>query len=134
MAPEPVGGGEFVTGQFAGQEAVAVAGEHGEGGVQVDVQRQPGGQGVEVETGDVGVEFVLDDHPFGVAGEQVFGWRGEVVGDQQGGLVVADVADGDLAQGVVDAFEVDDLFVYLGVAVTPGAFDVVSPPRAGRSG
>jgi hypothetical protein len=42
---------------------------------------------------------------------------------------VADVADGDLAQGVVDAFEVDDLFVDLGVAEASGASDVVGPPR-----
>jgi hypothetical protein len=41
---------------------------------------------------------------------------------------VADVADRDLAQGVIDAFEVDDLFVYLGVAEAPGAFDVMGPP------
>ena len=45
---------------------------------------------------DVGVELVFDDHPFGVAGEQVCCWGGEVVGDQQGGLVMADDADRDL--------------------------------------
>ena len=33
--------------------------------------RGTGGQGVEVEAGDVGVELVLDDHPLGVASEEV---------------------------------------------------------------
>ncbi len=41
--------------------------------------------------------WVLDDHPLRVAGEQVFCRGGQIVGDEQGGLVVADVADGDLA-------------------------------------
>ena len=38
VVPFPVGGGVLVAGQFAGEEVVAVAGEHGEGGVGVDVE------------------------------------------------------------------------------------------------
>ena len=87
VAPQPVGGGQLVEGQLAGKQAVAVAGQHGEGGVEVNVEGQPRGQGVEVETRDVRVHLVLDDHPLGVAAEQVLGRSGQVVGDEQGGLV-----------------------------------------------
>src|SRR6266545_4326527 len=79
-----VGGGVLVAGQVAGEEAVEVAGDDGEGGVQVDVERHAGRPCVEAESADVGVELVFDEHPFGVAGEQVVGGGGVAVGDQQG--------------------------------------------------
>jgi hypothetical protein len=69
VAPDAVGGGVLVAGEAAGEEPVDVAGDDGQGGVEVDVERQARGQGVEVEAGDLGVEFVLDAHSFGVAGE-----------------------------------------------------------------
>src|ERR1700758_2356376 len=99
MSPRYEGkpGGGFVAGEVAGEEAVEVAGDDGEGGVEVDVERQAGGQRVEVESADVGVEFVFDEHAFCVAGEHVLGGGGEVVGDQEGGVVAADVSHGDLA-------------------------------------
>jgi hypothetical protein len=40
----------FVAGELAGKQPVEVAGDHGQGGADVDVQRQPGGQRVEVKT------------------------------------------------------------------------------------
>jgi hypothetical protein len=55
VAPELVGGGGLVAGQAAGQEPVEVAGDDGQGGVQVDVERDAAGQGVQVEPGDGGV-------------------------------------------------------------------------------
>ena len=42
---------------------------------------------------------------------------------------MSDVADGDLAQRVVDAFEVHDLLVDLGSPVASGALDGVGGPR-----
>ena len=71
--PEFVGGGVLVAGELEGEQAVEVAGDDGQGGVEVDVERDAGGEGVEVEAADVGVELVLDHHPLGVAGEQVLG-------------------------------------------------------------
>jgi hypothetical protein len=39
---------------------------------------------------DVGVELVLDDHPFGISGGQILGrGDGEVVGKKQRGFFVA---------------------------------------------
>ena len=40
VAPEFVGGGVLVAGEFAGEEAVEVAGDDGQGGVDVDVERE----------------------------------------------------------------------------------------------
>ena len=40
--------------------------------------------------GALGVQFVFRHHPLGVAGEQVLAGRGDVVADEQGGLVAAD--------------------------------------------
>ena len=76
-----------------------------------------------METLDVGVEFVLDRHPFGVAGEQLFGGEIERVGDQHRGVLAADVAHGELAYGVVDAFDLDQFVVDLGFAVAAAAVD-----------
>jgi hypothetical protein len=42
---------------------------------------------------------------------------------------VADVADGDLAQRMLDALQTDDLFVDLGAPVAPGAADGMGAPR-----
>ena len=62
---------------------------------------------------------------------KVSGRRGVAVGDQQGGLVAADVADGDLADRRADALERDGVFVQVGVAVAAGAVDGGAGPRAG---
>ena len=40
VPPEFVGGGVLVAGELAGEEAVEVPGDDGEGGVEVDVQRE----------------------------------------------------------------------------------------------
>jgi hypothetical protein len=67
----PVGGGVLVPGQLEREQPVEVPGDDGERGVQVDVERDAGGQRVEVESADVGVQLVFRHHPLGVAGEQV---------------------------------------------------------------
>lgn len=90
-------GGGVVAGQASGHEPVELAGDDSQAGVEVDVQGQAADQGVEVEPADVGVEFVLDDHSFGLAGQQVSGRCHEGVGNQKGGLVAVGVGDGYLA-------------------------------------
>ena len=62
-------------------------------------------------------EFVLDGHPFGVAGGDVSCGGVVVVGDRQGRLVTADVSDGDLAHVVRDLVELDRHIVQVVVAV-----------------
>ncbi|MEU1600934.1 hypothetical protein ABZ468_51590 [Streptomyces sp. NPDC005708] len=51
-----VGCGGLVAGQFAGEHPVEVPGDDGQCGVQVDVEWDAGGQGVQVKAADVGVE------------------------------------------------------------------------------
>src|SRR6266849_6763947 len=92
-----LGGRVLVALQAAGQQAVDAAGDHGQGGVHVHVEGQARGQGVHLEALDVGGQLVFDEHPLGVAGEEVPGLGGCVIGDKQGRLVPADVAYGDLA-------------------------------------
>ena len=57
-----------------------------------------------------------------------------VVGDEQGGLVAADVFDGDLAGRGADALERDRVFVQVGVAVAAGPVDGVVFPGGGGQG
>ena len=59
VAPDPFGGGAGVPVELAGEQPVEVPGDDGQGGVQVDVEGDAAGEGVEVESADVGVEFVL---------------------------------------------------------------------------
>src|SRR5215468_3312853 len=123
MPPDPVWGGVLVPVELAGEQPVEVAGGDGERGVQVDVERDAAGEGVEVEPGDVGVQLVFDHHPLGVAGEQVLAGGDQVVGDQQGGFVAADVLDRDLADLGADVAELDQVFVHARPAVAAGAGD-----------
>src|SRR5258706_584204 len=115
-----------------------VPGPQGGGGVGVGVGGDAGGGGVGVNPADVGIELVSRHHPLGVAGEQVPGGGGQVVGDQQGGLVPADVFHRDLADLGADVGELDHVLVQAGapVAAGPGAGDGRPLPRGagGRGG
>ena len=82
-----------------------------------------------MEPADVGVELVFDHHPFGVAGEQVAGRGGQVVGDQQGGLVTADVLHRDLADLRADLLQLDHVLMQAGPAVAAGPADGDGLPR-----
>jgi hypothetical protein len=77
-------------------------GEDGEDDVEVDVEGYGAGQGVEVERADRLGEALFDVHAAGVvlddpAGGEVRDWA-DVVGDEDGGLVVAEAGDGELAK------------------------------------
>ena len=56
----------LVPGQLEREQPVEVPGDDGERGVQVNVERDAAGEGVEVEPADVGVQFVSGHHPLGV--------------------------------------------------------------------
>jgi len=125
------GGGVLVPGQLEREQPVEVPGDDGERGVQVDVERDAGGQRVEVESADVGVQLVFRHHPLGVAGEQVPVSGGEVVGDEQGWLVAADALHRDLPDLAVDFLELEHVFVQAGPPVAAGAGDGEGLPRRG---
>src|SRR3984893_8446718 len=60
-------------------------------------------------------ERILDEHALGVASDEVFGGRALVVGEQDGGLIVAEVGDVKLAVGALKRTRL--LFVEAWVAV-----------------
>jgi hypothetical protein len=74
-------------------------GEHGEYDVEVDVERDGVGEGVDAEGADGLGEALFDVHPLGVALDERLGGSIWVVGDQDGGFVVAESGDGELADG-----------------------------------
>jgi len=82
-------GGGLVAGQAATESVVSGLGPDRQGGVEVDVERHRGAESVEVEAADALGETLLDGHPLGVAVDQPARGRSGVVGEDQGGLVVA---------------------------------------------
>ena len=83
------------------QEAVEAAGHQRQLQVAVDLHRHRRGQGVHVEEVDPVLDVVLDQHPLGVAADQVGRRAGQLVGQQQGRLLVPQVGDGQLAERAV---------------------------------
>ena len=81
----------------APQQPVQRAGHQRELQFGVDLQRHGRGQRVHEKEIDGLGDGVLDHHPAGVAVRQVGGPVLELVGERQGGLLVAEVGDGDLA-------------------------------------
>jgi hypothetical protein len=82
-----------------------------------------------MEASDEVGDFFFDQDRLGIARKQLFGRRALVVGDEQGGLVAADVAHRDLAHGVADALQLDGLGAQLGAAVAGGAVLAQLRPR-----
>lgn len=96
------------------QQAVEGRAHDGELEIDVDLQRHGSGEGLHVE--QVEGDGVLDENAAGVAFHQAGGSLVELVGDQQDGLFVANVGDGDLADGVGIALDGDPLVEDTGVA------------------
>ncbi len=118
-APDGVGGGGVVAGQAAAQGVVGGLRPDGQGGVQVDVEGHGRGERVEVEGADLLGQALFDGHALGVAADQLGGLGGVVVGEDQGGLVMAQAADGELAQPDRAAPHPHQVVVDLGVTVGP---------------
>ena len=93
--------------QTAAQQAVQRRGHDGELQVGIHLQRDRRGERVHVEEVDRLGDGVLDARAASVAVDQVGGLGIELVGEQQGGLVVAGVGDGDLADGPGVAAQAD---------------------------
>ena len=84
-----------------GQEPIEAAGHQGQLQVAVDLHRHRRGQGVHVEEVDPVLDRVLDDHPLGVAADELGGRAMQLVGQEQGRLFVPQVGDGQLPQRAV---------------------------------
>ena len=73
VAEDGVGGGGLVAAEPQREVAVDAVGDDRQGGVEVDDERDLGGERVEVEGADLGGELVFDQPAFGVALEQLLG-------------------------------------------------------------
>ena len=62
----------LVAGEALAEVVIGGGGPDGQGGVEVDVQRDGGGERVEVEAADLLGEALLDPHPFGVPADDLF--------------------------------------------------------------
>ena len=111
-------GGAEAFADAGGENAVQGAGHDGELDVEIDAQGHGGGQRIHVEEVDGIGDGVLDQHAAGIAVDQLARGGAELVGEQQGGLVVAEVADGDLADGDGIVLDADGLVEDAGGAVT----------------
>jgi len=93
IAKDLAGLGVVVAAHAAGGQAVEGRGEDEEGHVEIDFEPDRGGERVDVEeTHGVG-ECVLDEHALGVAGDEIPSGGFRIVGDQDRGLVVAEILD-----------------------------------------
>jgi hypothetical protein len=88
----------LIAGQALAQVVVGGGGSDGQGGVEVDVECDRRAERVEVEAAARFGEALLDAHPLGVAADDLLRRTVAVVGEVQVGMVVAEAADGDLAQ------------------------------------
>src|SRR5215468_9756612 len=122
---QSVRGGGGVAGQATTQPGADGAGEDGQHDVEVNVEGHGAGQGVEVEAADGFGEALLDVHPAGIALDERFDRLVVVVGDQDGGLVVAQSTDDQLPDGAGVARQCGvEGFSDLGAAVPAGAVEV----------
>ena len=91
------------------QQAVEAAGHQRQLQVAVDLHRHRRGQRVHVEEVDPVLDVVLDQHPLGVAADQVGRRAGQLVGQQQRRFLVPQVGDGQLAERAVVVLQRDPL-------------------------
>ena len=93
IAKDLAGLGVVVAAHAAGGQAVEGRGEDEEGHVEIDFEPDRGGERVDVEETHGFGECVLDEHALGVAGNEIPSGGFRIVGDQDRGLVVAEILD-----------------------------------------
>lgn len=95
-------GRAFAAGQLEREQPVEVPGNDGQSGVKANVEGTPL-VWAPLWSRQCRRRVRFHRHALGVAGEEVVGVGGEVVCDQQGGSVAADIFDCDLADPGADA-------------------------------
>ena len=119
--------------ELPSQEPVEAAAHEGELEIAVDLHGDGGGESVHVEEVDSVLDAILDEHAPGVAGDQLGGAALELVGQEEGGFFVAEVHDGDLADGFRVLGELDRFVQDPGRPVLAGdAVELNAPPRGNR--
>jgi hypothetical protein len=82
----------------ASHQAIETAAQDQQRHVKIDFEADRGGQGVAVKKAHGIGEGIFDEHAFGIAGDQLAGSGAGVVGQQDGGLLMAQILDEDLAE------------------------------------
>src|SRR5260370_3912392 len=90
-----------VSAHAVGHQAVEAGGDDEEGHVEVDLEADRGGERVDMEEAHGIGQSVLDEHASGVAGDDLAGGGASIGGEQDGGLVVSEVRDEELAEGAL---------------------------------
>ena len=88
----------IVAAHAAGHQAIEAAGDDQQRHVEVDLEADRRGERVDVEEAHRVGERVLDQHALGIAGDDRLGGGLGVIGEQDGGLVVAEIGDEELAE------------------------------------
>jgi len=83
------------------QQAIQAADHQRQLQVAVDLHRHCRAQRVHVEEGDLVLDVVLDQHPLGVAADEVACRTGQLVRQQQGGFLMPQVGDGQLTERAI---------------------------------
>lgn len=106
-----------------GKESVETAGHQSEQEITIDLHGDGGGESIHVEEIDAVGNAIFDDHALGVALNQLGSGTAQLVGQQEGGLLMAEVGDDDLAERSGVAGQSNTLIENAWCAVFPG--DVV---------
>ena len=88
---------ELKAAELFGEHGVEGVGDHGKGDVEVDFDEDGGGEGVEVEELDGLSDAVFDAPTSSVVAEEKFSGAVEVIGNEEGGFLMAVAADDELA-------------------------------------
>jgi hypothetical protein len=102
------GGGIAVANAFA-EQSIQTAGHQGQLQIATDLHGHRRGQGVHVEEIQPVGDPVFDEHALCVPSDEVYGGATQVVGEHEGGLLVAQIRDDDMADRTVIVAQRDGL-------------------------
>jgi hypothetical protein len=91
----------IVAAHAAPHQAIEAAGQDEQRHVEIDFEAHRGGQGIAVKEAHGIGKRIFDEHAFGVAGDQLAGGGVGVVGQEDGGLLMAKILDEELAVDAV---------------------------------
>jgi len=105
--------------ELLGQHGVEGVGDHGHDNVEVHLDQDGGRKGIEVEKLDGLGDDVFHTPPSGVVANQQLRWSVEVIGDQEGGLLMAVAPNDHLAQITLVVRQRDKRFMDQRIGILP---------------
>ena len=120
----------FKTPKLLSQHGVEGVSDHGHDDVEVHFDQDGGRKGVEVEKLDSLRDDVFHSPPSGIIADQQFQWRVEVIGDQEGWLLMAVAPNDHLAQITLIVRQCDKRFMNQRIGILSfGVGNVDTLPR-----